>query len=81
MDAAGDAARLLARGDTVGQTLAVVRRSVGGASLAPLRRGEFVCARLRAPAVFGPYAAFGLTVAADSCALAGPAEPGQAPVP
>ena len=75
-DAAGDAARLLARGDTAGQASALVRRSVGGARLAAEWRGEFVCARLSAPAEFGPYAAFGLTVAADSCALAGAAGPG-----
>lgn len=74
-DAAGDAARLLARGETAGQAADLVRRSVGGARLATDRRGEFVCARLSAPAAFGPYAAFGLTVAADSCALAGAAGP------
>ena len=70
-DAAADAARSLARGDGAGQAAALVRRSVGEVAFATERRGDFVCARLSAPAAFAPFAAFGLTVAAGSCALAG----------
>ncbi|SDK45955.1 TadE-like protein [Cryobacterium psychrotolerans] len=75
-DAAGDAARLLARGESAERAASLVHRSVGGARLATERRGEFVCARLSAPAAFGPYATFGLTVAARSCALGGAVVPG-----
>lgn len=70
-DAAADAARSLARGDGAERAAGLVRRSVGGVSFRTEWRGEFVCARLSAPSAFGPFAAFGLTVAAGSCALAG----------
>lgn len=70
-DAAADAARALARGDGADRAAGIVERSVRGASLSAERRGEFVCARLSVPSAFGPFAAFGLTVAAGSCALAG----------
>jgi len=70
-DAAADAARALGRGDGVDRAAGLVRRSVGDVGFDTERRGEFVCARLSAPAAFGPFAAFGLTVAARSCALAG----------
>lgn len=70
-DAAADAARSLARGDGADQAGSLVRRLVGDASFTIERRGEFVCAHLRAPGAFGPFAGFGLSVAASSCALAG----------
>ena len=70
-DAAADAARSLARGDGADHAAGLVHRSVGGVGFATERQGEFVCANLSAPAAFAPFAAFGLTVAAGSCALAG----------
>jgi len=70
-DAAADAARSLSRGDGVDRAAGLAQRAVRGTRLAVERRGEFVCARLSAPSVFGPFVAFGLTVEAGSCALAG----------
>ncbi|WP_129590349.1 TadE family type IV pilus minor pilin [Cryobacterium aureum] len=67
-DAAATAARVLARGDSTARAAGLVHRAVAGASLAPERRGEFVCAGVvaRAPGIFA-----GLTLEAVSCALAG----------
>ncbi|TFB81279.1 hypothetical protein E3O21_04405 [Cryobacterium flavum] len=67
-DAAASAARSLARGDSAVRAAGLVHQTVAGASLAPERRGEFVCARVvtRAPGIFA-----GLTLEAQSCALAG----------
>ena len=70
-DAAADAARSLSRGDSVDRAAGLVDRAVSGASLTPERQGEFVCARLSAPSAFAPFAAFGLTLRAGSCALGG----------
>lgn len=70
-DAAADAARSLGRGDGTERASGLVRQSMAEASLATERRGEFVCARLSVPSAFGPFAAFGLTVTAESCALGG----------
>jgi hypothetical protein len=70
-DAAADAARALARGDDIGGVGDLVRRSVAGASVTAEHRGEFVCASLSVPSAFGPFAGFGVTVEARSCALAG----------
>jgi hypothetical protein len=70
-DAAADGARSLARGDGADVAAGHIRESVGPVALATERRGEFVCVRLSAPASFGLAAAFGLTVAARGCALAG----------
>ncbi|WP_104089640.1 TadE family type IV pilus minor pilin [Cryobacterium sp. N19] len=67
-DAAASAARSLARGDSAVRAAGLVHQTVAGVSLAPERRGEFVCARVvtRAPGIFA-----GLTLEAQSCALAG----------
>jgi hypothetical protein len=70
-DAAADAARSLARGDDAARAAGLVGRAVAGASFSSELLGEFVCARLAAPGAFGPFAGFGLTVEARSCALAG----------
>jgi hypothetical protein len=70
-DAAADAARSLARGDSADRAAGLVHRAVAGASMAPDRRGEFVWVRFSAPSAFGPFAALGLTLTAGSCALAG----------
>ncbi|TFC94547.1 MULTISPECIES: TadE family protein [Cryobacterium] len=70
-DAAADAARSLSRGDSVDRATGLVHRAVPGAALTPERQGEFVCVRLSAPSSFGPFAAFGLTLQAGSCALGG----------
>lgn len=70
-NAAADAARSLARGDDAARAGGPVRVAVPGASFTSERRGEFVCAHLAAPSTFGPFAGLGLTVEAESCALAG----------
>ena len=70
-DAAADAARSLSRGDSVDRAAGLVDRAVAGASLTPVRQGEFVCARLSAQSSFAPFAAIGLTLHAGSCALGG----------
>nr|WP_022884821.1 TadE family type IV pilus minor pilin [Glaciibacter superstes] len=70
-DAAADAARSLSRGDEAGRAAGLVAQAVSGASLGTENRGEFVCAHLSAPSAFGPFALFGLTLEASSCALAG----------
>ncbi|TFC86800.1 hypothetical protein E3T24_06170 [Cryobacterium sp. TmT2-59] len=70
-DAAAGAARSLARGDSTDRAAGLVDRAVPGTSLTSERRGEFVCVRLSVPSAFSPFAAFGLTLTAGSCALAG----------
>jgi hypothetical protein len=70
-DAAADGARSLARGDSAGVAANRVRESVGAVGMATEQHGEFVCVRLSSAAAFGPAAAFGLTIAARGCALAG----------
>lgn len=71
IDAAADAARAMARGDGVERAASLTQQAVNGASFDWEQRGEFVCARLGAPSAFGPFALFGLTADASSCALAG----------
>ena len=70
-DAAGSAARLLARGESTAAAAGLVSGLGLAATLAVDRKGDFVCAGLSAPSVFGPFAAAGLTLGARSCALAG----------
>ncbi|WP_460943520.1 TadE family type IV pilus minor pilin [Okibacterium endophyticum] len=70
-DAAADAARTLARGDSPDVAAARVARVSGGAALSSSHTGEFVCVSLTAPAAFPAASALGLTVAASGCALAG----------
>lgn len=69
--AAAAAARSLARGDGDATAARIVHRLVGPASMSTERQGDFVCVRLRMPAGFGAFAAFGVTVTAASCALGG----------
>ena len=64
-DAAAHAARSLARGEPAGVAAARAAREVPGSSLTSWPEADLVCARLAAPA------AFGLTITATSCALAG----------
>lgn len=68
-DAAANAARALARGDSVARVGGLVQHAVSGAILAPQRHGEFVCARVTVSSLPGMFA--GLTLEARSCALAG----------
>jgi hypothetical protein len=63
--AAGDAARLLGRGD--GGALAVIRHVSPGAHLTQRYDGDLVCARAEAAVGFGIVA--GITLSATSCAL------------
>ena len=64
-DAAAHAARSLARGEAADAAAARAGREVPGSSLTSWPDADLVCARLAAPA------AFGLTITASSCALAG----------
>ncbi|TFB93977.1 hypothetical protein E3O25_04175 [Cryobacterium sp. TMT1-3] len=68
-DAAASAARALARGESAGRASGLVQSAVTGARLSSDRRGEFVCARVRAQGLPGIFAV--LTLEAQSCALAG----------
>jgi hypothetical protein len=66
-DAAGDAARLLGRGDGAGAVAAHLARQLPGASWTSSRADGMVCVRVTVSGP-GPAAAFGV-VAAVSCAL------------
>lgn len=70
-DAAGDAVRVLARGEGQGRAHSIAAAIAGSVALSVANRGEFVCLELSAPAAFGPFAAAGVRVSAMSCALAG----------
>ena len=70
-DAAADSARALARGETRDRAAQIARQLVATSSLDSETDGQFVCARLSAPSGIGPFAAFGITLEARSCALAG----------
>src|SRR4051812_35337728 len=65
-DAAADAARLAARGETSGRALGVLADAVPGATAEITQPGDLVCVAASAPAGLGI-----LTVHASSCALAG----------
>lgn len=70
-DAAADAARSLARGDSTAVAAARVHQGVGTTRMSTENSGEFVCVRLTSAAAFGPAASVGFTVAARGCALEG----------
>ncbi len=67
-DAAADAARTLARGDTAGSTAAIARARVPGSSLSSSTRGDLLCATLSAR-LRGPAGIAGLETSATGCAL------------
>jgi len=69
-DAAADAARGLARGDSAAVVRGRLDRQLPGASLQRADDGELVCATVRASAD-GPSAVLGLVPSARSCALGG----------
>ncbi len=69
-DAAADAARSYARGDSGGVVAARLARQVPGAGVTRQARGDLVCARVTATPA-GPIARFGIRVIATSCALTG----------
>jgi hypothetical protein len=81
MDAAADAARLLARGDPPAAARERVARSVGAASFTVESEGDFRCVHLSATPAFLPTRALGAPVTARSCALGGPAEAGNSADP
>ncbi len=64
-DAAAHAARSIARGEPAPTAASRAQREVAGAMLEQFSDADLQCVRLTAPA------AFGLTVSAQSCALAG----------
>ncbi|MBB5642297.1 TadE family type IV pilus minor pilin [Cryobacterium roopkundense] len=70
-DAAADAARALARGDSTERVAALVAAQVPGAHVSAHPNGEFLCATVQAASGFGPFSAWGLRLEASSCALAG----------
>jgi len=70
-DAAADAARALARGDSADRVAALVAVQVPGAQVSARPHGEFLCAILEAPSGFGPFALWGIRLETKSCALAG----------
>jgi hypothetical protein len=67
-DAAASSARLLARGDSPGDSAAA---GLQHASISSLNSGGFLCVDVSAPAEVGSAALLGLTLRARSCALAG----------
>ncbi|WP_235508258.1 TadE family type IV pilus minor pilin [Agromyces sp. Soil535] len=67
-DAAADAARALGRGESTAEADAIADRVSGGASLAVVEDGLFVCATLRAP---GQGLLAAIELQAESCAVAG----------
>ncbi|KHK95356.1 hypothetical protein LK09_19430 [Microbacterium mangrovi] len=66
-DAAADAARLVARGDSMARAQNAVAGAAPDARLEVSRPGDLVCAQASAPSGI-PFTGFGLT--ARSCALA-----------
>jgi Flp pilus assembly protein TadG len=66
-DAAADAARLVARGETHARASSAVTAAVSDAAAAVDRRGDLVCVIASAPA----YGAVPITLSATSCALDG----------
>jgi hypothetical protein len=69
-DAAADAARSWARGESGSVVRGHLARQLPGASVARSTRGDLVCATVRV-AGRGPSARLGVSVAASSCALGG----------
>jgi Flp pilus assembly protein TadG len=69
-DAAADAARSFARGETTATVTGRLARQLPGASVGRVTRGDLVCARVEA-AASGPMARLGVTAVGMSCALAG----------
>lgn len=69
-DAAADAARSWARGESAGVIAARVQRQVPGAGVVRVARGDLICAIVSARPG-GALARLGLTVSASACALAG----------
>lgn len=70
-DAAADAARTLARGDSAEVASARVSRVAGTAAMTTSTSGDFVCVELSAPAGVGPAVLAGIRIRASGCALAG----------
>jgi hypothetical protein len=69
-DAAADAARSWARGDSSGAIAARVRRQLPGASVQRSVHGDLVCATVRGRPQ-GPLGRLGVAISAEACALAG----------
>lgn len=69
-DAAADAARAVARGETAGSAAALARRHVAGARLSTSASGDLVCASLTASAS-GLGGSLRIPLAASACARAG----------
>lgn len=69
-DAAADAARSLARGESSATISARLARQLPGASFVRSTSGDLVCVRVTARAR-GPLATLGVSASARSCALAG----------
>ncbi|GGE99824.1 TadE family type IV pilus minor pilin [Mycetocola zhadangensis] len=70
-DAAADAARTLARGDSLSVAASRVQRVAGEADISTSTSGDFICVELSASAGLGPALAAGIRIRASGCALAG----------
>jgi len=70
-DAAADAARSLARGDSAGSALAHVSRAVPGVRIGQSSSGGLLCVTLSARSRVPLGTLLGVTLRARSCALAG----------
>jgi hypothetical protein len=77
-DAAADAARSLARGDSRAVADAHVAEAIGGSSFSVERGGDYVCVEL-AQSARGPAALTGLSVSGRGCALGDDASVGAGP--
>jgi hypothetical protein len=71
VDAASIAARSLGRGEPGGVADGRVAALIGSHEYSSSSEGDFVCASVSAPIVFGTLGSTGLTVSARSCALGG----------
>ncbi|MCU1481102.1 MAG: hypothetical protein JWQ19_1888 [Subtercola sp.] len=72
VDAASAAARSLGRGESTGAADSLAGALAGSHELSSSTEGEFVCATVSAPVVFGGLGdSGGLRVSARACALAG----------
>lgn len=74
MDAAADAARLLARGDAPATARQRVEGAVGVVRFVESTDGDFRCVRLSAAPTFLPARALDVAVSATSCALGAPTD-------
>ncbi|UCR87853.1 TadE family type IV pilus minor pilin [Mycetocola spongiae] len=69
IDAAGQAARELSRGESLDTVEPRLTRLIGPASLTTAQEGEYICVRLSAPVALAGALGLGLSQHVESCAL------------